>query len=170
MPIESQLDCRESNEFPSRPTSDVLSNADLVIHSDLGKSVTTSKGALRRELCQLAYQIYERRRIRERVLGRKLFGEPAWDMLLALYCLPTRGEALRPTALSHAACVPVATGMRWQLLLAKEGLIERAPPELPSRRRFVRLTANGRDLIERYLARILSLKIPRPLYPDRAGG
>jgi DNA-binding MarR family transcriptional regulator len=91
-------------------------------------------------------------------------------MLLALYCLPSRGEMLRPTALSHAAAVAEATGIRWQRILTAEGLIERGPQQLPSRRQFVRLTQNGRSLMDRYLTRLFFCKTPIPPHPDRAGG
>src|SRR5438874_11958217 len=45
----------------------------------------------RRELLRLAIRMYDARRTRDRIMSRELFGEPAWDMLLALYCLPARG-------------------------------------------------------------------------------
>jgi len=46
------------------------------------------KTPIARELRQLAHKIYKQRRLRDKLVGEKLFGEPAWDMLLALYCLP----------------------------------------------------------------------------------
>ncbi len=122
------------------------------------------------QLSQLACKIYDSRRTRDRVLSNHLFGEPAWDMLLALYCLPARGEMLRPTALSHAAAVQETTGLRWQAILTREGLIERGPQQLPSRRQYVRLTPKGRSLMNRYLTRIFFCKTPIPPHPDLAGG
>jgi DNA-binding MarR family transcriptional regulator len=124
----------------------------------------------RGQLCQLACKIYDARRTRDRILSDHLFGEPAWDMLLALYCLPSRGEMLRPTALSHAAAVAETTGIRWQRILMDEDLIERGPVELSCRRQFVRLTEKGRALMDRYLTRLFFCKTPIPPHPDRAGG
>ena len=124
----------------------------------------------RGQLCQLACKIYDARRTRDRILSDHLFGEPAWDMLLALYCLPSRGEMLRPTALSHAAAVAETTGIRWQRILMDRDLIERGPVELPCRRQFVRLTQKGRALMDRYLTRLFFCKTPIPPHPDRAGG
>src|SRR5689334_9354526 len=45
----------------------------------------------RRELSELALQLYDARRSRDRMFNDCLFGEPGWDMLLALYGLPFRG-------------------------------------------------------------------------------
>lgn len=85
------------------------------------------------------------------MLDRKLFGEPGWDMLLALYCLPTRGERLCITALSNASGGSLTTGLRWQAILIEDGLIERFPDENDGRRDFVRLTERGRNQLEDYL-------------------
>lgn len=101
----------------------------------------------KKQLCRLACRIYDARRTRDRMLDKQLFGEPAWDMLLALYCLPARGERLGVTALSHAADVPQSTGHRWQAILTKEGLIERGPKELDARLQMMRLTETGRKLL-----------------------
>jgi DNA-binding MarR family transcriptional regulator len=85
------------------------------------------------------------------MLDQSLFGEPAWDMLLALYCLPTRGERLGITALALASGVPATTALRWQALLMNEGMIERILDENDARRSFVRLSDKGRSLLEDYL-------------------
>ena len=85
------------------------------------------------------------------MFDQKLFGEPGWDMLLALYCLPTRGERLGVTALSNASAVSVTSALRWQAILTEDGLIERIPDEDDKRREFVRLTDKGRTMLEDYL-------------------
>lgn len=124
----------------------------------------------RRELCHLACRIYDARRTRDKMMNRKLFGEPAWDMLLALYCLPARGELLTITGLTHAAEASGTTGHRWQQVLTDEDLIERGPEGLDKRKQFVRLTRKGRDLLEGYLTRLYYYDVPAPRYPDIAGG
>ena len=124
----------------------------------------------RQALCQLACRIYDARRTRDKMLDRQLFGEPAWDMLLALYCLPARGEILSVTALAHAADVAQSTGHRWQTIMTKEGLIERGPQGVDARRQSVRLTKKGRELMQSYLSRLYFCATPVPPYPDAAGG
>jgi hypothetical protein len=124
----------------------------------------------RRELYDLAGRIYDARRTRDKMLGDKLFGEPAWDMLLALYCLPPRGELLGVKGLTHAAGVPETTGLRWQGVLMDEGLIERVPPNIPPRKQFIRLTTQGRVLMDGYLMRLFYCKSPKPVPPNIVGG
>ena len=131
---------------------------------------STRRAPTRRELCRLACRIYDARRERDKMLDRKLFGEPAWDMMLALYCLPARGEMLSITGLTHAANAPETTGHRWQQILLEQGLIERGPKEVDKRKQFVRLTEKGRELLEGYLTRLHYYDAPVPPHPDSAGG
>lgn len=121
----------------------------------------------RKELCKLACRIYDSRRERDKIIDRKLFGEPAWDMLLSLYCLPSRAEIMTVTSLSYAACVPQSTGLRWQKTLTDEGLIERGPQGVDLRKQMIRLTKKGRALMDRYLTHLYYCDAP---VPDRAMG
>lgn len=105
------------------------------------------------DLIRLAGKLYDARRRRDRMFDNRLFGEPAWDMLLALYALPKRGIPLGVTSLAYAANIPPTTGLRWQKVLLAEGLIERGPTEKGARQ-LVRLTETGRLLMERYLIRL----------------
>jgi DNA-binding MarR family transcriptional regulator len=117
---------------------------------------TCSPQVTKEELRELASRIYDARRTRGKILGRKLFGEPAWDMLLALYCLPVRGLVMSVTTLNYCADVPQTTGHRWQQVLACDGLIERGPKQMDARRQVVRLTPRGTTLMEKYLGRLLN--------------
>lgn len=120
-----------------------------------------------KELRTLAYKIYKKRRLRDRIVVERLFGEPAWDMLLALYCLPARGEFLTVTSLSYAADIPQATGMRWQQSLQKQGLIERGPDGLDARKKFMRLTSAGKAMMDRILIRLFYFEphaLPEPVF------
>lgn len=106
------------------------------------------------ELADLAERLYESRRDRDRMFKDRLFGEPAWDMLLALYFMPRRGIMLGVMSLGHAANIPPTTGVRWQKVLEEEGLIERGPKVTDSRQQLVRLTETGRALMSKYLVRL----------------
>jgi DNA-binding MarR family transcriptional regulator len=108
----------------------------------------------RRELADLAGQLYDARRQRDRLFNGDLLGEPAWDMLLALYAMPYRGVALGVTSLSHAAQVPEATGIRWQKVLLRQELICRGPHVSDLRVQLVGLSDKGRQVMERYLIRL----------------
>ena len=124
----------------------------------------------RHELRRLASQIYEARRTRAKVFDHQIFGEPAWDMLLALCFLPAQGKILTVTGLSHCACVPESTGLRWQTVLTKEGLIERGPTGTDQRKQFMRLTQNGRALMEAYLTRLYYCDNSPPPAPNAVTG
>ena len=119
----------------------------------------------RADLIELARRIYDARRTRYRIFDKRVFGEPAWDMLLALYIFPPRGEMLSVSSLSYSAFVPVTTGLRWQSTLMEHDLIERGPKGTDARRQFIRLTANGRELLEKYLTRLYYVDGSKPPWP-----
>ena len=108
----------------------------------------------RLQLEKLARHLFEARLDRKQLFDGEIFGEPAWDMLLALYYMPRSGELLTVTNLSHTAGVPETTGLRWQQTLLDEGLIKRGPHILDRRLRLVGLTPQGRLLMEKYLTRL----------------
>lgn len=113
-----------------------------------------SRAPSKKELQKLARRIYEARRSREKMLDGKLFGEPAWDMLLALFYMPAQGKFLSVSGLCFVSGVPPTTALRHQVVLTNEGLIERGPDELDQRRQFIRLTKKGRRLMADYLTRL----------------
>lgn len=106
------------------------------------------------QLVNLACWIYDMRRSRSRYFHNSLFGEPVWDMLLALFCLPARGERLTVTGLCHAANAPMTTGLRWTQLMEQKRLIERVPDPFDGRRVHVRLTQYGEQLMRDYLTTV----------------
>ena len=156
----------QSIKLPSIQTSVKNDRKDLHLHIDLrldandlaalerettqGDCVTPS----REQLIAIAWKIYEARRTRYRMLDRDLLGEPAWDMLLALYCLPERGERLSVSSLSLAAELPQSTGHRWQFILAQRELIDQVADPSDGRRQFIELSNKGRDLLESYLTQL----------------
>ena len=166
--LEFSTDLSSSGELDG---DDLLLQLNLRLHLDEIADIEAEqlraaarRQPTRKELCRLAYKIYNARRLRDRIVEEKLFSEPAWDMLLALYCLPRRGEILTVTGLTYAADVPLATGLRWQKTLIDYGLIERGPPGVDGRKVFVRLTEAGRELMARLMTRLYHYE-PRSL-PD----
>jgi DNA-binding MarR family transcriptional regulator len=150
---------------------DLRLKLDEVTEAEAGKlKASARRFPSRKELCQLACRIYDSRRARDKMIDRRLFGEPAWDMLLSLYCLPTRGEIITVTSLSFAAHVPQSTGLRWQKRLTEEGLIERGPDGVDQRKQMIRLTPAGRLMMDRYLTHLFYCDTPAPTHIDQAGG
>jgi DNA-binding MarR family transcriptional regulator len=109
----------------------------------------------RDKLIDLAARIYDTRRTRSRYFHNNLFGEPVWDMLLALFCLPTaRWRKMSVGGLSEAAGQPLTTSLRWLKVMEQKGLVERSPDPLDARRIFLVLTEKGDRLMCDYLTSI----------------
>jgi DNA-binding MarR family transcriptional regulator len=162
MSRQDKLDPPESDDGPAEaPPNDDRLHVDLRLKLDEVAAAEEQRlrhaplrRPTRRELAELALNLYDARRGRDRMFKEELFGEPGWDMLLALYGLPYRGHALGVTSLSHAANIKPTTGLRWQKVLFDEGLIERGPHCPDTRQHLVRLSDKGRILMERYLIRL----------------
>ena len=105
-------------------------------------------------LIDLAELIYASRRERSTYLNFSLFGEPVWDMLLALYCFPRRGERLSVSGLCFAAEVPPTTALRWAVLLEQKKLVIRERDVRDGRRMFVKLSPEGHEAMTNYLAKV----------------
>ena len=105
-------------------------------------------------LAELAHRIYKARRLRAAFLNNSLFGEPVWDMLLALYCQNAAGEPLSISGLCYSADVPATTALRWSSLLEQKNLIVRTRDLRDARRAHVKLSDHGHALMSAYLATI----------------
>ena len=93
--------------------------------------------------------ILEARKRREIIFG-KLFGDPAWDILLELYARRLEGERPVVTDLCKIAAVPYTTALRWIGNLERAGLIVRTADAVDRRRIWVDLTAHGDESLKRY--------------------
>lgn len=106
-------------------------------------------------LTQLARRMLLARRRRTRTFNKCMFGEPAWDMLLALYVSRSSGPRYSVSQLSTLSGSPPTTALRWLDYLAKEQLIVRAPNPTDRRSDFVEMTDKGRTALEQYLSETL---------------
>lgn len=106
------------------------------------------------QLIELACRIYDSRRARADFFQGSRFGEPMWDMLLALFCLPSRHERLTVTGVSLAADIPPTTGLRWTRTMERHGLVERVPDPKDGRRIYLELSARGEQMMREYLSTI----------------
>lgn len=106
-----------------------------------------------RQLANLARNIYSARRKRGRAFGHEgLFGEPAWDMLLDLYVAEAEGTRLPVTSACIGAAVPTTTALRWLNILESHQLIARKADPYDARRTYVRISSQGRRMVEEVLA------------------
>jgi DNA-binding MarR family transcriptional regulator len=80
-------------------------------------------------------------------LGRDLYSNPGWDMLLELY-LRERREPISLTSLSNASNAPERTGLRSIERLVRRGLVSRSRDETDGRRIHVVLTPVAIELLD----------------------
>ncbi|MBN8808401.1 MAG: winged helix DNA-binding protein [Sphingomonas sp.] len=94
--------------------------------------------------------IYRARRSRESVFGghAKLFGEPAWDLLLDLYVARACGAVVSVTSACAAAAAAPSTALRHLAALEREGLVKRREDAEDRRRSHVALSDRGLSLLE----------------------
>ena len=102
-----------------------------------------------RDLAQ-ARMIYSMRRRRDSAFdGHDLLGEPGWDILLDLLIGELAGTRIQVSSVCIDAGIPSTTILRWLTRLEASQLIYRAADHIDGRRRFVRLTDDGRALMRR---------------------
>ena len=99
-----------------------------------------------------AQEEFENRRRRIKIFGRKMFGEPAWDMLLALYINDHAGPRQTVGSLIENAGMVPSTGKRWIEFLVDNGFIARDKHPNDARTHFVFLTDRARALLRSYFS------------------
>jgi hypothetical protein len=142
----SSLEPARALQEQAAAPSEIITRAD----NDPGTALATVGGA-----AVLAKGIIRARHQRSRFLPSKLFSDPAWDLLLALYAAEIGQRRTTVGQLCSAANVPPTTGLRWLNTLEESGLVERRADPLDARRFFVSLTRAGTDGMGAYL---LSMK------------
>ncbi|HYD11321.1 MAG TPA: transcriptional regulator [Allosphingosinicella sp.] len=100
-----------------------------------------------------ADRLYAERRRRDAMFPPALFGEPAWDLLLAMFTARERGQAMILCKAYKAAGVSDTTGRRLLDRMEEEGLITRRRAPRSRKMRIVELTDRSIELLVRYLAR-----------------
>ena len=99
-----------------------------------------------------AHQVYVNRARRSQVFKSAMFGEAAWDMLLALYITDQSGARHTVSGLVSLAGVPPTTALRWLDFLEKEQLVGRRPKLTDARVSLIELTDKARDLLDTYFS------------------
>jgi len=87
-----------------------------------------------------AERLYAERRRRDALFPDGLFGEPAWDLLLALYLAHDKGKAMILCRAYQAAGASDTTGRRLLDRMEEEGLITRRRAPRSRKMRIVELT------------------------------
>lgn len=121
-----------------------LASAAIAANLAMGRNDPTTRMAR-------AVRILMLRQTRQTIFGNKLFGEPAWDMLLQLYASTLSGRKECVSSLCVASGVPSTTALRWISLLESRHWIEKHSDPLDGRRTFVAPTRKCLAAMDRFL-------------------
>lgn len=82
---------------------------------------------------------------------RKLFHDPAWEIMLAMFIAQEEGESLTVEDIGAAVGLPGATVRRWLLALEQQALIHCWPRDQAPATRFAGLTDSANAMMLRFL-------------------
>jgi DNA-binding MarR family transcriptional regulator len=88
--------------------------------------------------------------------ARSMFGEPAWDLLLAIYVSEATDRPPTVTDAANMADIPLSTVSRWIQFLEERGLIDRRRSGKDGRASIVTLSKQGRASLEAYFVDLLA--------------
>jgi DNA-binding MarR family transcriptional regulator len=103
-------------------------------------------------LLHKAEAILHLRRAGDRLLGRAMFKEPAFNLFLALYVLSAKQATVSLSSLAKAAGVPGTSACRWVAYLVDKGFVMRSQSITDRRAVSVCLTDSGRAVFNEFLA------------------
>jgi DNA-binding MarR family transcriptional regulator len=106
------------------------------------------------QLIGLAKRLYTARSKRKEFVNPELFGEPGWDMLLALFNAETTGHKLTVSSICIASQCPDTTALRWLERLGQLDLVRREKSHFDGRVFFIELQPSARIAINNYLREI----------------
>jgi DNA-binding MarR family transcriptional regulator len=101
----------------------------------------------------IADRLYAERRRRDQMFPAGLFGEPAWDLLLALLVAREKKQPMILSAAYRAGRVTDTTGRRLLDALEAEGLISRRRAPDSRKARLIELTDEAVERLTDYLTR-----------------
>ena len=110
-----------------------------------------------------ARQICNARDLRGRLFDPNIFGEPAWEILLALYTIDGDLRRLNTRELSELASVKLTTALRWLDYLDEHGWISRKANPFDQRMVYAELSDKGRATMDDYLLQMHDAGMFRPV-------
>jgi DNA-binding MarR family transcriptional regulator len=106
-------------------------------------------------LAAMAERLYLERKRRADYFPAALFGEPVWDLMLALFVAREEGRRLSIAQAYEAAAVKPAAGRRLLVRMERAGLVARSGGQEDRRKRYVALSQNAHERLSDYLTRHL---------------
>lgn len=132
--------------------TDPVTSASHVLRDSFGRG---DEEQLERRLFALenARRIYQRRLYRRELIGSpKLFGEPAWEILIDLYIHSSQGKRIATSALCMGSSAPPTTALRRVNELCEAGIAVKIDDPDDGRRQFVELTPDTAKRLEAYFS------------------
>lgn len=114
------------------------------------------------DLRRLAERMSWCRERRTHFLSADLFGEPAWEMLLALYRADVMGYPMTVSNLCRESSAPFTTALRWIDRLEELGLVKRVKNPFDQRVFFLQFTDETRTQMRQYLTETWTKLFPSP--------
>lgn len=109
------------------------------------------------DLLRVAMHTLATREARTTFFDAGMFGEGAWDMLLALYIAYGRGYAMKVSDACNEARVPPTTALRWLDYLVETGLVTRKKNIADARSQLVEITSEAALQMNQYLQRAAAI-------------
>jgi DNA-binding MarR family transcriptional regulator len=107
----------------------------------------------RQMLREHASLIRSARDLRQESFDRNIFGEPAWEMLLALYVIDGEQRRLSTRQVAKLASLSLTTTLRWLDYLEEQDLVSRQTNPFDHRVVYTELSDKGRAAMDTYLMR-----------------
>ena len=104
------------------------------------------------ELLHVARRLWASRRIRDRIFGREMFPNPAWNLLLDLFIAGEEGRNVTIKSACGAAGVPQSTALRHIAHLIEVRLTNRVQHPSDARSAYLKLTERGRGRMIEFLS------------------
>ena len=118
--------------------------ADEILTSDVPDN--------RKSLAEHARLTFADRSLRSKFFNKDMFGEAAWDMLLALYVAEQSGTRYTVSGLAGLSGVATTTALRWLDFLQTEELVARRASPIDRRVFYIELTDKGREGLDAYFS------------------
>lgn len=131
-----------------------LSAADMREIDRLLRLLQAQRPSEREQLIEHARLVITERRRRAKVLGKSMFGEPAWEMLLHLYVADAM--SLTIGKLVDLLGEPRTTVLRWLAYLEEKRLVGRRDDPDDRRVVWIGLLERGQELLDEYFSAFAS--------------
>ncbi len=106
----------------------------------------------RKTLAEHARLTFAKRSLRSDFFNKDMFGEAAWDMLLALYVAEQSGTRHTVSGLASLSGVATTTALRWLDFLQTEELVARRSSPIDRRVFYIELTDKAREGLDAYFS------------------